>query len=69
MCGNLDLPDLILLGRGSKGRRDLQVCSFACVGFLCDSCPRAVIFGESVLVFIVKAPRALGTGFEVCKSK
>lgn len=70
MCCNLSLPNLILMGRGSERRRDIRVCSFAyrCV-FMSDACSRAVIFGEVVLVFIVKALRAGGAGFEVCKSE
>lgn len=70
MCSNISLPNLILLGRGGERKRDIWACSFAyhCF-FMSDTCPRAVIFGDVVLVFIAKAPRALGTGFEVCKSK
>lgn len=70
MCHNLSLPNLILLGRGGERRRDIRVCSSAYRCFsMSDACPRAVIFGDLVPVFIVKAPRAGGAGFEVCKSK
>ena len=70
ICCNLSLPNLILLGREGERRRDEWVCSFAYHCFLMiDACPRAVIFGELVPVFIAKAPTALGAGFQVCKSK